>query len=321
MFYFSWFLLFISLFISKDYEDVLSKEIIISFSLMFFVWLTLLPPLLFSIIEFNSGKKNIKIEHFYLPFLLFFINIFSLIYFSFQKDETDFTYQVVENVMTYSNYITILFVFPISTIYYSFLSFRLIGKYPTIRLFTEDSQKFYLFLFVLLYDLYILIWIFTNYLLSDLEIKKVLKAFYFIYFIISYFVLWKSKKIISLNQAIEDTAQETLFLEIDEKLTSKLQDELVFLDSNLNIKYLANEIGTNEKYLSQLINNKYNKNFSNFINDYRITYAKGLLHNEKYSNYTIEAIGQMSGFNSKTGFNATFKKETGETPTSYKKGA
>lgn len=221
--------------------------------------------------------------------------------------------------MTYSNYITILFIFPISTIYYSFLAFREIGKYPTVRLYNEERQKFYLFLFVGFYDLYIVIWILTNYILTDLEVEKGLKIFYVIYFIISYYFLWKSKKSCFFNENIEESAQEILFLEIDDKLTSKLLNELVFLDSSINVKDLANEIGTNEKYLSQVINKKYNKNFSNFINDYRINYAKELLLNKEYSNYTIEAIGNLSGFNSKTAFNSTFKKLTGETPTGYKK--
>lgn len=321
LFYFSWFLLFISLFVSTDYEEIFIEDVINFSSLMFFVWLTLLPPLLFCIVEFNISKRKINIKHFYIPALLFFINIFSLMYFSVQKDETSFTYEVVKNVMTYSNYITILFIFPISTIYYSFLAFREIGKYPTIRLFNEDSQRFYLFLFVMFYDLYIVIWIFTNYILSDLGVIKYLKMFYFIYFIVSYYILWMSKKSCLLNEKVEESTQETLFLEIDEKLTSKLVNELAFLDFNLNVKDLANEIGTNEKYLSQVINKKYNKNFSNFINDYRIIYAKELLLNEEYSNYTIEAIGNLSGFNSKTTFNSTFKKLTGVTPSGYKKGA
>ena len=101
----------------------------------------------------------------------------------------------------------------------------------------------------------------------------------------------------------------------------KLEVDKIFLQPNLDVKTLAKELETNEKYLSQLINKKYNVNFSNFINDHRIEYSKKILLDQKYSNYTVEAIGNLSGFNSKSGFNATFKKHTGLTPTDYKKGA
>ena len=100
-------------------------------------------------------------------------------------------------------------------------------------------------------------------------------------------------------------------------MTAILEDK-IYLNPKLTVKDLAREIGSNEKYVSNLINKKNNMNFSNFINIYRVDYAKLLLFDEEYSNFTIEAIGGLAGFNSKSGFNATFKKVTGLTPTQFK---
>lgn len=316
VFYLSWFLLFISLFIASDYEDILSENIINTFAVLFFVWLTLLPPLLYGIIQFKLDKALLDIRHLYIPIVLFFINIFSLLYFSIQNDEKVFTYEVVENVMTYSNYIIILFVFPISTIYYSFLSYRLLKFFPSLNNFKKEQLKGFLFLFVLLYDIYIFIWILTNYLINNISIKSVLKTYYIGYFIVSIVIL------IRLNLKgkeldVEDS-ENSLFEEIGKKLYKKIHSDQVFLNPQINLKSLAKEIGTNEKYLSQFINKNHNKNFSLFINEFRVEYAKQILLNEEYSNYTLEAIGSLSGFNSKTSFNSTFKKYTGDTPSEFK---
>ncbi len=59
-------------------------------------------------------------------------------------------------------------------------------------------------------------------------------------------------------------------------------------------------------------------NFSNFVNDFRIKYAAEILLDDNYKNFTIEAIGNLSGFSSKSAFNATFKKIIGVTPSEYK---
>jgi AraC-like DNA-binding protein len=60
----------------------------------------------------------------------------------------------------------------------------------------------------------------------------------------------------------------------------------------------------------------HNKHFSEFINTYRIDFAKKLL---KETYLKIEAIAYDSGFNSLSTFNTVFKKETGFTPSKYRK--
>lgn len=315
-FYLLWFLLFVSLYIATDFEDVLIESVINTFSVLFFVWLTLLPPLLYGIIQFKLNQSVFDIKHLYIPLTLFFINVFSLLYFSVQKNEKVFTYEVVENVMTYSNYIIILFVFPISTIYYSFLSFKLLNHFPTFRKVRFENKKSLLFLFVVVYDIYIIVWISTNYLISNSSLKSFLKIFYVLYFIISIGILFRLNLL--SEQQISEDSENSIFDEIEKNLNQKIYIDKVFLNPKINIKLLAKEVGTNEKYLSQFINKNYNKNFSFFINEFRIEYAKKILLDNEYSNYTLEAIGSLSGFNSKTSFNSTFKKLTGETPSEYK---
>jgi AraC-like DNA-binding protein len=69
--------------------------------------------------------------------------------------------------------------------------------------------------------------------------------------------------------------------------------------------------------LSAVINEGYNKNFFDFINDYRIEEFKRLAATEQYKHYTFLAIAMEVGFSSKTTFNRAFKKCTGQTPREY----
>ena len=135
------------------------------------------------------------------------------------------------------------------------------------------------------------------------------------YFILSYYCIYKLAEIeVKNNNLDQDIDIESLH----QRLMTAILEDKIYLNPKLTVKDLAREIGSNEKYVSNLINKKNNMNFSNFINIYRVDYAKLLLFDEEYSNFTIEAIGGLAGFNSKSGFNATFKKVTGLTPTQFK---
>ena len=287
---------------------------------MFYVILTLLPPVLYNIVfKYVEKKTPFDRRSYYLPATLFIINIFCIIYFGIETDDENFTYEVVENVMTYVNYVTILFIFPITTVYFSYLSFKKLKPIKFNCFIKPKTAQDFLLIFVLLYDLYILIWILQNYILPVSIFKSALKGYYVIYFVLSYWILYKVFKNSNYIFKNNDTGLQFDLEELNNKLEAVILVDQVFLDPKLTVKKLAKEIDSNEKYMSYLINKKYDKNFSNFINEHRIEFAKKRLVDSEYKHYTIEAIGGLSGFNSKSGFNTLFKKNTGLTPSQYKK--
>ncbi|MBS2098285.1 helix-turn-helix domain-containing protein [Carboxylicivirga linearis] len=99
-----------------------------------------------------------------------------------------------------------------------------------------------------------------------------------------------------------------------------MQKEKPHLDSDLNLVKLADMLEITPHQLSYTINNGFNQNFFQFVNQHRVEKAKELLKDQSHD-YTILAIAFESGFNSKTSFNTTFKKLTGQTPTEFKKTA
>lgn len=133
-------------------------------------------------------------------------------------------------------------------------------------------------------------------------------------------------EIIGIQTADIDTNQEkykTSTLDqfqkdiIHERIKQVMDQQKLFLQSDLTIEKLAIEIKTNKSYISQVINETENQNFSSFLNDYRIREARRLLLDSEYHNLTIESIARMVGFNSKSAFNNAFKKFTGLTPSFF----
>jgi len=104
-----------------------------------------------------------------------------------------------------------------------------------------------------------------------------------------------------------------------EKLLNHMEVEKPFLESKITLPQLSNRLQLNPNYVSQVINDKLNQNFFEFINKYRVDEFKKRLKTKTAFNYTLLAHGRESGFSSKSSFNEVFKKFTGQTPSQYYK--
>jgi len=96
-----------------------------------------------------------------------------------------------------------------------------------------------------------------------------------------------------------------------------MEDDKAFADEDITLKKLADELGITSHQLSQILNERIKKNFSTFINEFRIDEAKQLLVRE--SDRSILSISIAVGFNSYTTFCTTFSKITGASPSQYRK--
>jgi AraC-like DNA-binding protein len=92
-----------------------------------------------------------------------------------------------------------------------------------------------------------------------------------------------------------------------------------YLDPNLTIYTLSEKLSISRNHLTQVINEKLDKNFYTFINGHRVEEAKKMLLDPKLSHLSLAGIGYEAGFKSKTSFNINFKKFTGLTPGEWKK--
>jgi AraC-like DNA-binding protein len=106
--------------------------------------------------------------------------------------------------------------------------------------------------------------------------------------------------------------------EIIHKLLKYMEEEKPYLNENLKITDLANELKVSKNNLSQAINDGLGKNFYTFLNSYRINEFIHKIKKEEYSDHSILRIAMDCGFNSKSSFNFTFKKITGLSPREFK---
>lgn len=107
---------------------------------------------------------------------------------------------------------------------------------------------------------------------------------------------------------------EDVFSEVDRHVITNNK----FLNPSLGLESLSEELSISPGTLSRLINLQAGKNFSDYINEYRVEEAKRLLADPEFHAYTIVAIGLECGFNSKSTFYSAFRKFTGMTPTAWK---
>jgi AraC-like DNA-binding protein len=107
--------------------------------------------------------------------------------------------------------------------------------------------------------------------------------------------------------------------EIKQKLEKLMTEEKLFLDENISLPRLAKLINIHPNYLSQVINERFQKNFYDFINTYRVEEFKRIVSLDKNRNKTFYALALDCGFNSKASFNSSFKKITGSTPSGFVK--
>ena len=102
-----------------------------------------------------------------------------------------------------------------------------------------------------------------------------------------------------------------------EQLLKLLDKDKLFKNADLNLPDFARRLKLHPNRLSYVVNRKVGVNFQKFINQFRIKEAKQMLESPAYQHYSLLGIGLEAGFNSKSNFYATFKKETGKTPKAY----
>lgn len=101
------------------------------------------------------------------------------------------------------------------------------------------------------------------------------------------------------------------------QLRTLLERDQHYLDPDLTLKEVADLLGTNTKYLSQVVNNQGGCNFQQFVNSYRVEEVKSKIGDADYQNLTLFGIALQCGFKNKSTFYKVFKEALGVTPREY----
>jgi AraC-like DNA-binding protein len=109
----------------------------------------------------------------------------------------------------------------------------------------------------------------------------------------------------------DDSAQYYL-----DKLNRLMSEERPYLDGELSLQALAEQVRISPHHLSQVLNDKLGKTFYDYINEQRVEYAKALLVQEPHK--AITDIAFAAGYNSKNSFYNAFKRHAGMAPSEFR---
>ncbi|MDC7227908.1 MAG: AraC family transcriptional regulator [Spirochaetales bacterium] len=101
------------------------------------------------------------------------------------------------------------------------------------------------------------------------------------------------------------------------KLNSTIAEKRLFLDSDLTLNTLADEIGETRHRISEVINRESGENFYGYINGFRLREFIACLNEKRYPHFTITAVAFECGFKSNSAFYSLFKKKMGMAPKDY----
>lgn len=100
-------------------------------------------------------------------------------------------------------------------------------------------------------------------------------------------------------------------------LEQYMHDKAPWRASNLTLTQFAESIGLSSHHISQVLNDHRGQSFNDYLNQYRIDALCKMLR-EPHSENLLD-LAMSCGFSSKSSFNAIFKKQTGKTPSEYRK--
>ncbi len=127
-----------------------------------------------------------------------------------------------------------------------------------------------------------------------------------------------NKRVILDDEDLSENSKSPEIIFQIEQVKKYVSEKEPYLEPSLTIQQLSKQVNISVRDLSVLINHHMNKHFFDFINEYRIEKAMGILKDVSKSKVTVLEILYEVGFNSKSSFNTAFKKYTNQTPTEFR---
>jgi len=107
--------------------------------------------------------------------------------------------------------------------------------------------------------------------------------------------------------------------EIGQRLVRRAEVQRDFLEPDLTLAELAERIGTSPQLLSQFLNDGKQQTFYDYINSLRVAEVQRLMRDPARVGSSLLDLSLSAGFNSRSTFNAAFKKVTGVAPSAWRK--
>ncbi len=189
----------------------------------------------------------------------------------------------------------------------------------TKRLFNILSMVIFLYFFFDHFSNFLYQWLYgiTNYSMIEWPIDIIFLSIINLLFIVIAILVNSGSSFFPAARYISSSLGSNAYEDIIGRARELIEKEKLYKKEDFSLNELSQLIDSNSKYLSQAINHHLEISFVDFINNYRVQEAKKQLSDPRNSNITLEAIGALCGFNSKSTFIRAFKKVTNNTPSQY----
>lgn len=127
----------------------------------------------------------------------------------------------------------------------------------------------------------------------------------------------RKKRMIKFKNTTPKSQTNTQVLQLQKKLNLLMDEEQLYQNKRFSKTELASRLKLNEQQLTLFLKNSYGKSFPEMINFYRVNAVKQKMEETQYKDYTLFALGEECGFNSRSSFYRVFKEYTGLTPAEY----
>jgi AraC-like DNA-binding protein len=311
-----------------NHPKILIHVYCISFPVSF-LW----APLMLIYIK-SKVEQNFRLRFRYLFHLIpFFIALAFIIIQYHLKDSTTKLHMIQNGIIQkLIEYYRIGFYVNIQVFLYNCISLFILHSYQWNLKYYESSVekqdlnwlKFVLYGYIIV-CLITEISFFTNNILpisSELKYPIILALFLIFFNVLIYKTLIRPYSFTPLADKPKPTdpfSGKIDFQKYSKHLEEFMTAKKLFLNPTLTLRELSDATNVPEKIISQVLNHYYNQNFYMFVNSFRVDESKKLLKSNKAEKMTMLGIAFESGFNSKTVFYNTFKKQIGMTPTDYRR--
>jgi len=106
---------------------------------------------------------------------------------------------------------------------------------------------------------------------------------------------------------------------LKDKILDRIVTQRKYRDKNYSAKQLAKDLGTNSRYISAVVNSKFQMNYTSLVNKYRIEEALTILSNPKYSSLSMKTVSDMVGFMNRQSFYSAFRRVADVSPLQYRR--
>ena len=129
-----------------------------------------------------------------------------------------------------------------------------------------------------------------------------------------YNIIEKKEKVAAYRGLVSPKVMD----EMQEKIMNIIVMQKKYRDKDYSAKKLAEDLGTNTRYISAVVNVRFHMNYTSFVNKYRIDEAMTILVDKRYQDLRMEEVSDMVGFSNRQSFYASFFRLVGITPRDYR---